>query len=78
MTSVPSRENNKMCSPSSFAEYSSCRILIDCTDIEIASLKLMSHQNATYSTYGGMNFLKVIIGVAPNGVIVYVSVLFQA
>lgn len=50
MTTVPSREKNKMCLPSSFTEYSSCRIVIDCTDIEIAAPKLMSQQNATNSS----------------------------
>ncbi|PFX19305.1 hypothetical protein AWC38_SpisGene16293 [Stylophora pistillata] len=44
--------------------------------IEIAAPKLMSQQNATYSSYRGMNSFKVIIGVAPNGVITYVSDLF--
>ena len=67
---------NKMCSPSSFTQYSSCRIIIDCTDIEIATPKLMSQQCATYSTYRGMNSFKVIIGVAPNAVITYVSGLY--
>ncbi|PFX16153.1 hypothetical protein AWC38_SpisGene19581 [Stylophora pistillata] len=76
MTTVPSREKNKLCLPSSFAEYSSCQIVIDCTDIEIAAPKLMSQQNATCSTYRGMNSFKVITGVAPNEVITYVTDLF--
>ena len=33
----------------------------------------MSDQNATYSSYRGMNSFKVIVGVAPNAVITYVS-----
>lgn len=36
----------------------------------------MSQQNATYSSYRGMNSFKVIVGVAPNGVITYVSRLY--
>ena len=76
MTKIPSREKNKMCSPSSFTHYSSCRIIIDCTDIEIATPKLMSQQSANYSTYRGMNSFKVFIGVAPNAVITYVSDLY--
>ena len=31
---------NKLCSPS-FSQYSNCRIIIDCTDVEIATLKLL-------------------------------------
>ena len=76
MTTIPSRMKNKLCSPSSFSQYSTCRIIIDCTDLEIATPKLMSEQSATYSTYRGMNSLKVIIGVAPNAVITSVSGLY--
>ena len=36
----------------------------------------MSQQNATYSAYRGMNSFKVIVGVAPNAVITYVSKLY--
>ena len=73
MTSIPSREKSKLCSPSSFSLFTSCRIVIDCTDIEIAAPSLMSQQSVTYSNYLGMNSFKVIVGVAPNAVITYVS-----
>lgn len=76
MTSIPSREKNKISAPSSFRQFESCRIVIDCTDIEVAAPGLMSQQNATYSSYRGMNSFKVIVGVAPNGVITYVSRLY--
>ena len=69
MTTIPSREKNVLCAPSSFSEFTSCRIVIDCTDVEIAAPGLMSQQNATYSSYRGMNSFKVIVGVAPNAVI---------
>ena len=42
----------------------------------MAAPGLMSQQNATYSSYRGMNSFKVIIGVAPNAVITYVSNLY--
>ena len=76
MTSIPSRDKNKLSAPSSFNQYSSCRIVIDCTDIEVAAPGLMSQQNATYSSYRGMNSFKVLVGVAPNAVITYVSKLY--
>lgn len=76
MTSIPSRDKNKLSAPSSFSEFGSCRVVIDCTDIEIATPGLMSQQNATYSNYRGMHSFKVIVGVAPNGVITYVSKLY--
>ena len=56
--------------------FTSCRIVVDCTDIEIAAPSLMSLQNATYSNYRGMNSFKVLVGVAPNAVITYVSKLY--
>ena len=76
MTTIPSREKNKISAPSSFSQFGSCRIVIDCTDIEVAAPRLMSQQNATYSSYRGMNSFKVIVGVAPNAVITYVSHLY--
>ena len=76
MTTIPSREKNKISAPSSFRQFESCRIVIDCTDIEVAAPGLMSQQNATYSSYRGMNSFKVIVGVAPKGVITYVSRLY--
>ena len=56
--------------------FTSCRIVVDCTDTEIAAPSLMSQQNATYSNYRGMDSFKVIVGVAPNAVITYVSKLY--
>ena len=69
MTTIPSREKNKLCSPSSFSMFTSCRIVIDCTDIEVAAPSLMSEQNVTYSSYLGMNSFKVLVGMAPDAVI---------
>ena len=76
MTTIPSRQKNVLCAPSSFSEFTSCRIVIDCTDVEVAAPGLMSLQNATYSSYRGMNSFKVIVGVAPNAVITFVSKLY--
>lgn len=77
MTRILSREKNKI-SARSFSQFGSCRIVIDCTDImiEVAAPRLMSQQNATYSSYRGMNSFKVIVEVAPNAVITYVSQLY--
>ena len=76
MTSIPSRDKNKLCAPSSFSQFTSCRIVIDCTDVEVAAPGLISQQNATYSSYRGMNSFKVIVGVAPNAVITFASRLY--
>ena len=76
MTSIPSRDKNKLSAPSTFSQFGSCRVVIDCRDIKIATSGLMNQQNATYSNYRGMHSFKVIVGVAPNGVITYVSNLY--
>ena len=69
LISFQAKRKCKNCSPTSFSEFSSCRIVIDCTDIEIAVPHLVSQQNASYSSYRGVNSFKVIVGVAPKGVI---------
>ncbi|XP_068742187.1 uncharacterized protein [Montipora capricornis] len=74
MSSISSWDKNKLSAPSSFNQLGSCRVVIDCTVIEIATPGLMSKQNATYSSYRGMHSFKVIVGVAPNGVITYMYV----
>lgn len=74
--SIPSREKNKLSAPSSFSQFNSCRIIIDCTDVECATPGLMSEQSLTYSSYRGMNSFKVLVGVAPNGVITFISNFF--
>ena len=45
MTSVPPIDKNKLFAPSSFSQFTSCRMVIDCTDIEIAAPSLVSQQN---------------------------------
>ena len=52
---IPSQDKNKLSTPSSFRQFSSYRIVIGCTDIEVAAPSLISQQNATYSAYRGMN-----------------------
>ena len=76
MRTIPSREKNETSLPGSFVFFGNCRMVIDCTDIEIARPAKMSDQKQTYSTYRGMNSFKVLIGVAPNAVITYVSPLY--
>ena len=76
LQTVPSREKNRTSMPESFSLFGHCKMVIDCTDIEIAAPGLMSDQKLTYSTYRGINSFKTLIGVAPNVVITHVSKLF--
>ena len=76
MQGVPSKEKNAASLPGSFVFYGNCRMVIDCTDIEVATPSNMAEQKQTYSSYRGMNSFKVLIGVAPNAAITYVSPLY--
>jgi len=76
MSTVPSRVKNSTSLPESFSPFPNCRMIIDCTDIKIAAPHLMSEQKETYSSYRGMNSFKVLVGVAPNAVITFISKLF--
>ena len=76
MSVVPSREKNQLSLPASFQMFKNCRMVIDCTDIKIAAPHQMDEQKQTYSAYRGMHSFKLLLGVAPNGVITYCSDLF--
>ena len=76
MSNVPSRFKNNISAPAAFADYPNCRIILDCTDIEVVTPKRIDLQQLTYSTYRSMNSFKAPVGVAPNGVITFTSKLY--
>ncbi|KAK7118574.1 hypothetical protein R3I94_002119 [Phoxinus phoxinus] len=77
MSTVPSRQKNQGSMPASFQSSAfNCRMIVDCTDIHIAAPSQMDQAKLTYSTYRGMHSFKVLISVAPNGVINFCSQLF--
>ena len=76
MGKIPSRTKNRNFAPVSFEKFPNCKLVIDCTDIQIHIPKKMNLQRATYSSYRGYNSFKLLIGVAPNGVITFVSDLY--
>ncbi|XP_022183292.1 uncharacterized protein LOC111042882 [Myzus persicae] len=77
MSKIPFREKNKLCMPNAFKPFLNCRIVIDCTEIFTAvSRQSMNIQKDTYSNYKHRNTWKALIGIAPNGVVTFVSKLF--
>lgn len=72
----PSRNKNKTCMPSSFSTFTNCRMILDCTEMCTIHSKNMEKQRATYSSYKHHNTLKGLIGVAPNGVVIFASALY--
>lgn len=74
---IPSVAKNKGCLPSCFSSFSGCRITLDCTEVQCAIPNAsMTQQRQTFSAYKQRNTFKGLIGVAPNGVITFVSSLY--
>ncbi|XP_072040085.1 uncharacterized protein [Amphiura filiformis] len=74
---IPSVAKNQLCLPGSFHNFSNCRIVLDCTEVQCAQVRDdMSVQKETFSNYKSRNTFKALVGVAPNGVITYVSNLY--
>jgi hypothetical protein len=73
---IPSLLKCKACMPASFGDFSSCRLVIDATEITQDVPSDMNKQAKTYSSYKNNHTVKSVTGVAPNGAIVYVSSLY--
>ena len=73
---IPSVSKNRMCLPTCFSNFSNCRIILDCTEIQREVPSNMESQSATFSHYKQRHTFKGLIGVAPNGVITYASGLY--
>ena len=73
---IPSVLKNQTSLPACFSPFTSCRIVLDCTEIQCAIPSHMEKQCATFSHYKQRNTFKALVGVAPNGVITYVSQLY--
>ncbi|KAF2905848.1 hypothetical protein ILUMI_00330 [Ignelater luminosus] len=77
MKSVPKRSKNKSCLPNCAGTFTNCRIIIDFTEVFAAVPRQSTKtQGLTYSSYKHRNTLKRLMGVAPNGVVTYVSDLY--
>lgn len=73
-TGIPSIYKNQLSLPACFETFSNCRITLDCTEIQCAIPgNNMDSQSQTFSHYKQRNTFKVLVGVAPNGVITFVS-----
>jgi len=74
---IPSVDKNKTCLPTCFSTFSGCRIILDCTEVQCAiPNNSMAQQRQTFSAYKQRNTFKVLVGVAPNGVITFISSLY--
>ena len=72
----PSLAKNKTSLPCSFSTFSSCRIILDCTEVEIAVPSKFDAKSWTYSHYKHRNTFKALVGVSPNGAVTFASKLY--
>uniref|UniRef100_A0AAX7SPB9 DDE Tnp4 domain-containing protein n=1 Tax=Astatotilapia calliptera TaxID=8154 RepID=A0AAX7SPB9_ASTCA len=73
---IPSRAKNQTSLPDCFQPFPNCRIVLDCTEVSVCNTERLDTQSHLYSQYKGRTTLKALIGVAPNGVITFVSNLY--
>lgn len=73
----PDRMTIKKSSPKCFRKFKNIRTIIDCSEFHVQSPRDFSHQGNLYSAYKSHTTFKILIGIAPNGAIVYVSDLFE-
>ena len=76
MSTIPTRLKNQASLPSIFSYFNNTRIVLDCTEVQIAIPSSMKESNLTYSHYKNRNTFKGLVGVAPNGVITLASKLY--
>ena len=75
---IPSLQKCKGSMPTSFGDFSSCRIVLDATEItQDVPGNDMRLQASTYSGYKNSHTVKSVTGLAPNGALVFVSNFIQ-
>ena len=73
----PSRANVQANMPPSMQSYPNLRCTIDCTEVFIERPRDRLVQSLTWSDYKKHNTVKVLIGIAPNGTITYLSSVWE-
>ncbi|XP_063059206.1 uncharacterized protein LOC134452647 [Engraulis encrasicolus] len=73
---IPSRFKNQTSLPECFLPFPNCRIVLDCTEVAICNNESLDNLSKLYSHYKGCTTLKALVGVAPNGVMTFVSDLY--
>lgn len=69
----PDKEEIMRNMPQCFNKYKKTRIVLDCTEVQTEKTNCLKCRISTYSHYKGRNTVKFLIGVAPSGLITYVS-----
>ncbi|XP_064468682.1 uncharacterized protein LOC135382911 [Ornithodoros turicata] len=59
--------------PSISLLYPNCRVIIDCTELKAETPPGVEAQNMWYSHYKGTYTIKYLVGIAPNGLVTFLS-----
>ncbi|XP_064468470.1 uncharacterized protein LOC135379150 [Ornithodoros turicata] len=59
--------------PSISLMYPNCRVIIDCTELKAETPPGVEAQNMWYSHYKGTYTIKYLVGIAPNGLVTFLS-----
>jgi hypothetical protein len=70
---MPSQLKCRGSLPACFNEFTNARVVIDATEITVDVPQDMSKQASCYSNYKSRHTAKIVIGIAPNGAIVFCS-----
>lgn len=62
--------------PKCFDNFINTRVVLDCTEIRVERPKCLSCKIRTYSHYKGNNTIKCMIGIAPDGLITFISKMY--
>jgi hypothetical protein len=72
-----SRQQLKTLLPACFCRYKNIRTIIDCTEFRVQTATNFEQQGNLYSSYKSHTTLRVLIGISPNGALMYVSNAFE-
>lgn len=72
----PSQEAVRRNMPRQFALYPTTRAIIDCSEVFVEVPSSMLAQSQTWSNYKHHNTFKVLVGISPNGQVIFVSKLW--
>lgn len=69
----PSKEQIMKSMPKCFEKFKDTYIILDCTEIPVERPKCLKCRLRLYSHYKGCETVKILIGVSPSGLIIFVS-----
>ncbi|KAF0745173.1 THAP-type domain-containing protein [Aphis craccivora] len=69
----PSKSKIEKNLPSCFTNYKETRVILDCFETTIEKPKCLNCRIRTYSHYKGNHTIKIMVGIAPDGLITFLS-----